>query len=121
MPFPPLIEEISPATIGEDLIALSLDPSNLAPRALQPVIIDVDYSACAPDGVILPLELIIQTPTAANNQRRLYVRNAPSAVSFIPKEGGIHGVVLREVGHNRWLGKLRVTVAGDPLNPQIPS
>jgi hypothetical protein len=121
MPFPPIIEEISPATIGEDTIVLSLDPTTLTPRALNAVLINVDYSACAPNGVVLPLELLIQAPSASNCRRHVYRRKVPSALSFIPKEGGLHGVVLREIGHHRWLGKLRVFVAGDSLNPQIPS
>jgi hypothetical protein len=117
MPFPAKVEEISPATMGEDKIALSLDPTTLAPRALSPVLINVDYSACDPDGIILPLELIIQAPSAANVQRRRFTRVAPTSISFIPKEAGLHGVLLREVGHNRWVGKLRIPVAGD-LVPQ---
>lgn len=115
MAFPPKIEEISPATMGEDLIALSLDPSTRAPRALQPVLINVDYSACDPDGIILPLELLIQAPSPEHIQRRRFTRSVPTSLSFIPKEGGTHGVMLREVGHNRWHGQLRIVVAGDEL------
>lgn len=113
MPFPPPVEEISPATMGEDKILLSLDPTILKPRALAPVLINVDYSACDPDGVVLPLELIVQAPSPVNIQRRLFTRIAPTSLSFIPKEGGTHGVMLRELGHNRWTGKLRIEVAGD--------
>lgn len=121
MPFPPLIEEISPATIGEDKIVLALDPATLVPRALAPVLITVDVSACEPEGLVLPLELIIQAPSASGCRRHILRRLVPKSLSFIPKEGGLHGVVLRELVHNRWLGKLRVEVLGDPVNPQIPA
>jgi hypothetical protein len=115
MAVPPLIDEISPETMGEDRILLSLDRTSLTPRAFQAVLINVDYSACAPEGVVLPLELLIQTPSISNIRRHIIRKIAPRTLSFIPKEGGLHGVLLRELGHNRWLGKLRVTVAGDPL------
>lgn len=115
MPFPPAIEEISPEFIGEDRIALSLDSSTLNPRAFHAVLINVDYGKCAPEGIVLPLELLIQAPSIGNIRRTIIRRTAPQSLSFIPKEGGIHGVLLRELGHNRWLGKLRVLVAGDVL------
>lgn len=117
MPFPPLIEELAPETIGEDLITLTLNQLTLAPRAFSPVIVDVDYARTLPDGVVLPLELVIQAPSPSGYIRRIIRRLAPADITFTPREGGTHLVMLRELWHNRWLGKLRVPVAGDPLNP----
>ncbi len=115
MPLPSIIEELSPETIGEDRITLTLDPTSLSPRAFSSVLVNVDYSRCAPDGVVLPLEIIIQAPTAGNAVPRIARRAAPASIAFTPREGGLHGVTLREIGHNRWVGKLRIWVAGDPL------
>lgn len=117
MPFPPLIEELSPETVGEDLITLTLDPLTLSPRAFSPVIVDVDYSRTLPDGVVLPLELVIQAPSASGYVRRVIRRLAPADITFTPREGGTHLVMLREMYHQRWMGRLRVPVAGDPLTP----
>jgi len=121
MAAPPIIDELSPATIGEDLFTLSLSPLNPNPRAGQGVQIDVDYAKCAPSGVVLPLEILIQAPSASGFVRRIYRRAAPASIVFVPREGGLHGVLLREVGHNRWLGKLRVIVAGTAITAQRPS
>jgi hypothetical protein len=121
MPFPPLIEEISPETIGEDRIVLQLTEASRSPRAFRAVEISVDYSACAPGGVVLPLELLIQAPSPSGFRRTVIRRSVPSSIAFIPREGGLHFVLLRERQHNRWLGKLRVPVAGDPLNPTPPA
>jgi hypothetical protein len=118
MPFPPLIDELSPETIGEDKITLALDPATPNPRAFAPVLVSVDYGACAPDGVVLPMELLIQSPSAGNVIRKVFRRTAPLSLAFTPREGGLHGVLLRELGHNRWKGLLRIQVAGDPLTPQ---
>lgn len=117
MPQPSIIDDISPETIGEDKISLALDPSTLLPRSFTTILVNVDYSRCAPDGVILPLEILIQAPTAGNVVRRVARRAAPGSIAFKAHEGGLHGVVVREMGHNRWVGKLRVLVAGDPLTP----
>lgn len=117
MPLPSIIEDISPETIGEDLITLSLDPSTVSPRAFSSVLVNVDYSRCAPDGVVLPIEILVQAPTAGNVRRRVARRAVPLTIAFTPREGGLHGVTVREIGHNRWVGKLRVQVAGDPLTP----
>lgn len=121
MPFPPIMEELSPETIGEDLIVLSLDVQSLDPRAFRPITVNVDYSACEPDGIVLPLELLIVAPSPSGFSHRHFTRTAPTSILFIPREGGLHGLLLREVGHNRWNGRLRIQVAGDPLDPQRPS
>lgn len=109
------IEELSPATIGEDKIALTVDPSTSPPTALKALQINVDYSACEPAGVALPLDMIVQGPTEASYIERTYRRYKPLTLNFIPFEAGVYLVLLREVAHNRWVGRLRVTVAGDPF------
>jgi hypothetical protein len=109
------IDTLSPSYVGEDKIVLTLDASTSNPRAFTPVQIDVDYSACAPAGVELPLELIIQGPTPASYREKTYRKFVPKSISFQPIASGEYLVLLREVAHNRWIGKLRIQVTGDPF------
>ena len=109
---PPAVEAMCPSYVGAENITLALSPSSRSPRAFGVVRVDVDYSRCAPAGPSPPLELLIQAPSQANVIRRIYGRSLPTSIAFTPREGGVHGVLLREIGHNRWLGRLRVDVAG---------
>jgi hypothetical protein len=61
--------------------------------------------------------MLVQAPSPAGFRRVAYEGAPPLTLDFTPIEGGLHLVVLRERFHNRWLGKLRLTVAGDPLRP----
>jgi hypothetical protein len=108
------IDELSPATIGEDKIVLAVDPSTDPPTALKAVQINVDYGkADAEGGVALPLDLIIQGPTQESYIARTYRRFVPKTLSFVPIAAGVHLVLLREQAHNRWVGRLRIVVIGD--------
>lgn len=118
MALPPLLEEISPETIGEDRIDLQLDDGNLQPRAGQTIVVNIDYSRCAPDGIRLPLELVVQTPSVTGIVQRFFTRTRPTSISFRAREGGAYLVMVREVAHNRWFGRLGVQVAGESATPQ---
>jgi hypothetical protein len=109
-----LLDDICPRYIREKRITLALEPG-AATRAFGPILLTVDYSKAAPEGVVLPLILEVQGPSAQSYQRREFTRVAPSSVLFTPREGGTHSVVLREAGHNRWFGSLRVSVEGERL------
>lgn len=110
------IDELSPATIGEDKIVLTLDPSTDPATALKAVQVNVDYSKADLDGgIALPLDMIIQGPTEESYIARTFRRFVPRTLSFIPLAAGTHLVLLREQAHNRWVGRLRVTVIGDPF------
>jgi hypothetical protein len=109
------LDELSPATIGEDKIGLTQDVSTIAQvgKVLQ---IDVDYSAVdLIGGVSLPIDVIVQGPTEAGFLARVYRNYKPVSISFVPVEAGDHLVLIREQAHNRWVGRLIVTVAGDPF------
>jgi hypothetical protein len=110
---PNIIDELSPTYVGEKRFVLALAEDSLSPRALTPINIEVDYSACEPEGVMFPLELTIVVPTEQDFRRVLYNRSAPSTISFQPREGGRHVVRLGEVGHNRWFGYIEIDVAGE--------
>jgi len=121
MPAPSLIEEICPEYIGEERIALSVDPSS-APRAFQSVLIAIDYSLCDPEGgAVLPLEMLVQGPSPSSFRRLVFSRTKPAEIVITPREGGRHLVVLREMAHNRFHGKVAFDVAGEQLTrPRLP-
>jgi hypothetical protein len=109
------VDDIAPSYVGEDRIAVTLDP-NSQTQALKPVQVNFDYSAAEPDGVVLPLELILQPAFGRGDgfQRRIFRTYRPITAVFTPIAEGDWLVVLREVGHNRWQGRLVVNVDGDP-------
>ncbi len=108
------LDELSPATIGEDKITLTLDP--LTPAKVFGVVqVDIDYTAALPSGVALPLDFIVQGPGPDSYKERVFRRFLPQQLSFVPIEAGDHLILLREQAHNRWIGRLIVTVAGDPF------
>lgn len=118
MSLPPLLEEISPETIGEDRIDLRLDDGNLSPRAGQIITVNIDYSRCAPDGTRLPIELVVQAPSPLGFVQRTFTRTRPTSITFRAREGGGHLVMVRELAHNRWFGRLRIAIAGETATPQ---
>jgi len=111
-------DELCPDYVGAKRIVLNLDDALGTTRARSIVLIDVDYSACAPEGVALPLVFTIATERGTTFERRVFSRRAPSQVSFVPREGGLYTVRLTELAHNRWFGALTVTVLGDKLKTE---
>ena len=110
-----IVDDISPAYLGEKRLVLAPLPGAPAPAAFAPVELTVDYSAADPDGVALPLELTVTAPSASGFERRFYRHSRPLTVLFVPREGGRHLVRLREPWHNRWWGSLEIVVAGERL------
>lgn len=109
-----VVDEISPREVGEDRIDLALDQETTSPQVFEPVIVQVDYSRCDPEGVVLPLELTVTGPSGQVT-RQFFRRTRPTEVSFRAQEGGSTLVRLAELYHNRWFGALVIDVAGDPL------
>ena len=111
-----VVDEISPVGYGRDAIGLSLSLSTPNPKAFSPVVVDVDYAGAEPEGVRLPLELLVIGPSGAvSSFRRVFRRGAPAALAFTPIEGGSFLVRLAEQFHNRYFGALVVEVAGSPV------
>lgn len=115
------LDEISPRTIGEQRIVLSLAESSASPRAFDGVEVLVDYDGCLPDGVSPPLLFSVLPPTRREYEERLILRQPPASLLFVPREGGIHVVRLGELYRNRWFGVLEVDVAGDALSLEAAS
>lgn len=109
------LDEISPRYLREQRLTLTLDASSVRPVAFGSVLIQVSYSRATPGGVVMPLILEIEGPSAGSAVRRVYSRAAPASIVWRPVEGGVHMVTLREAAHNRWWGKLRVEVAGESI------
>lgn len=109
----PVVDEVSPASYGQDVLVLSLVPGQ-TPRQFEPVLIDVDYSGADPAGVVLPLELTVASESGeATFQREIFTLLAPTQLAIVPREGGRHLVRLAEAHHNRWFGALEVDVIGE--------
>lgn len=108
-----LVDEISPAYVGEDRIRLTLANREQVLRAFVPVVVAVDYSACAPEGVTRPLEMSVTDGSGRLLVRQAFRRFDPAELAFTPREGGSHLVRLAEQFHNQWWGSLVLQIAGD--------
>lgn len=112
------LDEICPDYVGSDKIKLSLAPTVIPPlNAFAIIDVNVDYSACDPQGIVLPLIFSVVSPSSANFVRRIIRASRPSAVSFVPREGGRHVVRVGELGHNHWFGVLVLDVVGETTDP----
>lgn len=109
------IDEIVPPSVGEERIRLQLAVNSGQLLAHVPFQIDVDYSRSLPEGITLPLELIVQGPNAGQYERRLFTRARPSSLLVTPRSGGRHFILLRELFHMHWQGQLFVDVEGEDL------
>jgi len=109
------IDEINPPNVGEEKLRLTLDAPDAQLLAHVPFQVNVNYDDALPEGVTLPLELVLQGPQAGQRHRRLFTRSRPSSLLLTPDTGGRHFVLLRELFHNRWQGQLFVDVEGDDL------
>lgn len=106
------LDDISPRYIGEAKFTLTAATDR--PRAGAPVIVDIDYGSDA-RGIELPLECVVQGTADGSYWRQMFDLFAPPSVAFTPIEGGPHVVMVRELGHNRWWGRLEIDVAGELL------
>lgn len=111
------VDEISPATIGEDKITLAVD-KNSRTETFKPVIVNIDYTSADPEGIKLPLEMILQPAfgTGTGFKCQIFRRRAPLSFTFVPGDAGDYLLRLRELFHNRWQGRLVVTVSGEQFS-----
>lgn len=111
------LDEISPPYVGEDRLALAVDDNQVGIEALKSILVNVDYSACAPEGAMCPLVLEVHGPSERVVYRE-YLREPPTSIVFTPHEGGAHRVLLRELAHNHWWGRLELDVEGERLTAE---
>lgn len=106
------LDEISARYVGEEKFTLTVGVER--PVAGAPVVVDIDYGSDA-RGIELPLEFIARGTADESYVRQTFGKFVPPSVVFTPIEGGRHTVMVRELGHNRWWGKLEIDVAGELL------
>ena len=112
-----VVDEISPRTLGEDRIDLMLSADTPSPIVFAPVVIEIGYDRCDPNGIVLPLLFTVTGPSGkASFQRHFFRRLKPTEITFRPTEGGTTLLRLAEMFHNRWFGALVIDVAGDPID-----
>lgn len=109
-----LEDEISPGYIRERRIDLQIDPEAPEPAANRSVVIKVSYSRTEPEGLIPPLVMELQGPSASSYLRKVF-RSPPLSLVVTPREGGDFRVVLRELGHNKWWGSVGFSAKGEQL------
>jgi len=115
---PSKIDTIAPTYIGKDAISLNINEDSEPLQAHKVLQIDIDYTNCGEEGVSVPVELIIQPGfggggTANGYTNKIYRRTAPSRILYRPPQGGEYLILLREIHHNRYQGRLLIEVAGD--------
>ena len=115
---PSRMDIIAPVTIGEDKITLSIEESSEPLQAFKVLQINFDYTDAGVAGIAVPLELIVQPGfggggVANGYQRKLYTRTAPTMFLYRPPAAGQYLILLREMHHNRWQGRLLIDVAGE--------
>ena len=111
-----IIDLVSPINVGIDKFVLSIDEASLPLYSYKLVTINIDYSAAEPEGIKLPIIIVVQPAFGDGTGyiRRVFSRAAPSSFSFYASVGaGNYLIVVKELGHNQWQGRLVVSVAGD--------
>ena len=108
------IDEISPASVGEDAIAVKVAQGSQS-RLIVGKIIDltVDYGDAGTEGIQLPLRFTIQGPVRGSFDERFFRNVRPRSISFVPQEAGTYFVLIKECFNNRRQGRLRVTISGE--------
>jgi len=113
------IDLLSPENVGEEKIMILLR-NDVTLRAYQSITVDFNYDDVETAGLIPPLEFIVQPTFGLGGESSGYLykqftKDAPNEFTFTVPSAGIYLVVLREAWHNRYWGRLEITVEGDPL------
>lgn len=115
-----IIQLLSPEFLGAERITITPDP-NTSFNSLQPITVLFNYDLAEPEGIVLPLQLIVQ-PTigpggdGSGYTEHLFDEIRPSSYTFRVPGAGQHLIVLREYYHNRWFGRLLIDVQGDEFS-----
>jgi hypothetical protein len=115
---------LSPAHVGSDKISLALAPDSEPLLPWVPIIVNVSYASVPSAGVSLPMVFTIQPGDdiggeARGYQRTTYRKHVPDSLTFRVPAAGLYLVTLKELFHNRWQGRLVITVEGDPFGETI--
>ena len=109
-----IIDRVAPSYEGEDMISLSIRPGSLT-RVNHPCTINIDQSPAGENGISLPVLAIVQPRFGDGSEYKEieYDTFLPESFSFIPRKAGSYLVLIKEIYHNRWQGRLTVEIAGD--------
>jgi hypothetical protein len=116
------LDLISPTYIGQDKIGITIDPASLPVLSGGIITLAFDYSDALPEGVVLPLKLIVQPAFGDGTGyfEKTFRRSVPTSYAFTVLGAGRYLAVLKELGHNSWQGRLLIDVAGEKFS-QIQS
>ena len=111
------VDILSPAYVGEDRITIELNKATQNPRVRDALVIDIDYTATMPEGTTPPIEIVYKSAVDPDAYGRVVYRSRlPTSFSFSPLSAGNYLIRLRELGHNRWQGRLEIDVSGDEFS-----
>jgi hypothetical protein len=109
------IDEICPPYVKARRLTLELTAAKTNPTAHKSLLVNVTYDQTSPQGVMVPLVMVVQGPSQRSYQERVFRGRPPTQLVVTPREGGKHLVSLRELYHNRWWGAVEFEVVGDLL------
>jgi hypothetical protein len=109
------IDSISPTFIGADMIDIAIDDASKPLTVGKVITLNFGYSRTLPGGLVKPLKLIVQPAfgSGAGYIEETFDTFIPDSFAFQVQGAGQYLVVLREVGHNQWQGRVLLDVAGD--------
>ena len=115
------LDRVSPAFVGEDRISIEIDEGSFLAGnlfVLRPITLQFDYSDADPDGVILPIEIVIQPKFGDGTGyiRQVFSRVVPKNFTFKATGAGAYLILIRELFHNQWQGRKVIQVEGDPFS-----
>jgi len=112
-----ILNTISPTYIGQDKIGITVDAVSQPVMVSKIITLNFDYSETLPVGVVKPLKLHVQPAfgSGAGYQEFLFDLFVPNSFAFRVFAAGQYLVLLRELAHNQWQGRLLLDVKGDPF------
>ena len=110
------LDEIAPEYLRDQRFTVRIDGDD-TPAANRAVLLVCGYAGAAPQGASPPLIFEAKGPSRLGYRKSVFYR-APATIVWVPREGGLHLITIRELAHNRWFGSLRVQVEGDPLESE---
>ena len=118
------LDTLSPTYVGADRISLEVDTSSEPLQPFKPITINIDYTDGGEAGIHVPIETIVQPGgdkggDAYGYHYKVHRRTPPDTITFTVPSAGLYLVVVREIHHNRWQGRLEINVEGDQFGEDI--
>jgi len=121
---PATLDILSPTYVKADRITLTVDEGSEPLQPFKPITINIDYGDADPSGIACPIETILQPGgskggAAYGYRYKVHRRTPPDSWTFTVPSAGTYLVLVREIHHNRWQGRLVITVEGDAFGDDI--